>query len=263
MTETALFSAGFAWTDDDGVADVATPVATPEPAVRPSENHGVDGKSHTPVASVASVANPFDWGDEGDVSQDDVAEAATLHATPETAEKRHPNRPATPPVADVASVALWREAVAWMRTNPQPPAIYATSWSLLCDDADDFVATWGAEAVALGWSTEDVFGAHPDPAARRLDTQGLVTLLQGRPVQSLERWTALIGSVGQELTHTRYPKPRVCVPVWMVARSFSTNDRGQAVREGGLLPSRFQRQGEYNRTPRDRASGSFGSGGQC
>lgn len=222
MTETALFSAGFAWSDDDDVADVATPVATPEPAVRPSGNHGIDGKSRTPVASVASVAsvaNPFEWSDEGDVSQEDVAEAATLDATPETAEIRHSNRPATPPVADVASVAFWREAVAWMRSNPQPPEIYATGWTLLCDDADSFIETWGAEAVAFGWSTLDVFGAHPDPRARRLDTQGLVTLLQGRPVQSLDRWTATIGSVDETLTHTRYPKTSASVPVWTVRRS--------------------------------------------
>lgn len=228
MTEAALFSAGFAWSDDDGVATSATPVATPSPAPAPSVNGEVDGKSHTPVASVASVANAFEWGDEVDVSQEDVAEAATPNATPEMAEIRHPNRPVDPPVADVASVAFWQEAVAWMRTNPQPPAIYATSWTLLCDDADEFVATWGAEAVAFGWSTEDVFGAHPDPAARRLDTQGLVTLLQGRPVQSLDRWTATIGSVRETLTHTRYPKPRVCVPVWMVQRQRNGQALGRA-----------------------------------
>ena len=60
-------------------------------------------------------------------------------------------------------------------------------------DAEGFIAGWGEQAAALGWTERDLFGLHespakPHPSYRRLsrrDCIGLVWLLQGAPVVAL------------------------------------------------------------------------------
>jgi hypothetical protein len=69
-------------------------------------------------------------------------------------------------------------------------------------DAEYFLARWGQQAAALGWTERDLFGLHeppekPHPSYRRLsryDQTGLIWLLAGRPVVALTEATAAIQS---------------------------------------------------------------------
>lgn len=185
-----LFSAGFAWSDEPDVSQTrATPAATPDFAVSTAGNGGVSSDLREPVATVATVA---DDADGARVSQTRVAGDATPAATPETTDFCDVRAVPGAGVAPVASVAAWQDGVSRMRA-PVPP-IACVTWALVVEDARAFLRMWGDDAVKAGWTTLEVFGVNANPAARRLDTLGLVVLLQGRTVQSLDSEMALIGS---------------------------------------------------------------------
>ena len=66
-------------------------------------------------------------------------------------------------------------------------------WQQCVADAQPFLAAWGEQAQALGWTSRDLFGLHTVPAnphptysrLSRYDCTGLVWLLQGKPVIAL------------------------------------------------------------------------------
>ena len=83
------------------------------------------------------------------------------------------------------------------------PAYVATAdWRQAVGDGRRFLAQWGVQAEALGWTSRDLFGLHkppdkPGPTYRRLsryDETGLIWLLRGRPVVALTAVTAAIKS---------------------------------------------------------------------
>src|SRR5580704_12969574 len=65
-----------------------------------------------------------------------------------------------------------------------PELIEAVRWQQAIQDADSFIAKWGAQAQALGWTARDLFGLHsvptqPAPTYQRLaryDSTGLIWL---------------------------------------------------------------------------------------
>jgi hypothetical protein len=73
-------------------------------------------------------------------------------------------------------------------------------WEQAVEDGRRFLARWGAEAEALGWTARDLFGLHtvtenPHPTYRRLsryDETGLIWLLEGCEVVALTATTATI-----------------------------------------------------------------------
>src|SRR5215469_12096588 len=73
-------------------------------------------------------------------------------------------------------------------------------WKRAIEDAQSFLATWGTQADALGWTERELFGLpdvpdRPRPKYQRLsryDQTGLVWLLQGRRVVALAKDTAVI-----------------------------------------------------------------------
>jgi hypothetical protein len=81
-----------------------------------------------------------------------------------------------------------------------PDHIEPDRWRQAVEDGRRFLATWGAQAQALGWTARDLFGLHmppenPHPSYRRLsryDETGLVWLLEGREVVALTEDTAAI-----------------------------------------------------------------------
>lgn len=82
-------------------------------------------------------------------------------------------------------------------------------------DARLVLQNWGSDLVALGWSTLDVFGVNRDPRHRRLDIPGLVYLLHGRPVEAIDRDTALIRATRNDtMTFRRSLVAPGGVPVW-------------------------------------------------
>ena len=97
-----------------------------------------------------------------------------------------------------------------------PEHVDVADWQQAVDDARRFLAHWGEQADAFGWTVRDLFGLapvpdQPAPSYRRLsryDATGLVWLLRGRPVVALSERTAAIQSpAGSVTVYRRHNKP--------------------------------------------------------
>jgi hypothetical protein len=97
-----------------------------------------------------------------------------------------------------------------------PDYVEADRWEAAVEDGRRFLAQWGTEADALGWTARDLFGLapvpdQPRPSYRRLsryDETGLIWLLRGRPVLALTEGTAAIESpTGTVTVYRRHNKP--------------------------------------------------------
>lgn len=223
-----LFSAGFAW---DDVAPAATPPATRSPAPAAAPAAPLSQVAATPAATldapsfsggfawgadgVASVAGVANGGAGGEVSQDRVAVHATPAATPESPDFRGVQAPIAPAVANVASVANWAAGVERMARGYCPDGLRETEWRQMVMDARSTLQNWGADFIALGWTTLEVFGVNRNPRARRLDIPGLVYLLHGRPVEAIDRNTATIRANPRDcMTFQRGLVAPGGIPIW-------------------------------------------------
>ena len=101
-------------------------------------------------------------------------------------------------------------------TVRSPEHVPADRWQQAVQDGRRFLAKWGEQAVALGWTPRDLFGLQkspdqPHPSYRRLsryDEIGLIWLLQSRPVVALTDATAAIENpTGAITVYRRYDKP--------------------------------------------------------
>src|SRR5262245_17575478 len=97
-----------------------------------------------------------------------------------------------------------------------PALVEVECWQRAVEDSRRFLAQWGAQAVALGWTARDLFGLHeppekPHPSYRRLsryDETGLPWLRCVRSVVALTENTASIRTkTGGILTYRRSNKP--------------------------------------------------------
>jgi hypothetical protein len=89
-----------------------------------------------------------------------------------------------------------------------PARVPKDRWRQCIEDGRAFLAKWGSQAEALGWTSEDLFGLHPPPAdphpsyrrLTRYDCTGLCWLLHGRPVGALTSDTAAIEGPSGSIT---------------------------------------------------------------
>jgi hypothetical protein len=97
-----------------------------------------------------------------------------------------------------------------------PEHVPVERWQLAVDNAHAFLARWGDQAEALGWTARDLFGLHmpperPHPSYSRLsryDEIGLIWLLRGREVIALTEATAAIQNPTGAITiYRRHNKP--------------------------------------------------------
>ena len=96
-----------------------------------------------------------------------------------------------------------------------PLYIDPTDWQQAVQDGRKFLAHWGEQAHALGWTARELFGLHPVPerpaaSYRRLaryDETGLIWLLRGRQVVALTETTAAIQGATSVLTYRKQNKP--------------------------------------------------------
>jgi hypothetical protein len=97
-----------------------------------------------------------------------------------------------------------------------PYLVPVDRWQLAVEDGRRFLARWGAQAEAFGWTARDLFGLHkppekPHPSYSRLsryDETGLIWLLQGREVVALTAATATIKSATGVITvYRKHNKP--------------------------------------------------------
>lgn len=95
-----------------------------------------------------------------------------------------------------------------------PAHISPIDWQQAVEDGRKFFASWGEQADALGWTSNDLFSLAPVPDSpsanyRRLsrhDLTGLIWMLRARPVIALTETTAAIQSATAILTyHKREP----------------------------------------------------------
>jgi hypothetical protein len=141
---------------------------------------------------------------------DKVAEA---HAKAKSA-KAAKSAPKTKPEAAQNAHAQKLDAVLVALESRCPDLVPPARWQQAIEDGRAFLAKWGRQAEALGWTTRDLFGLHqpptkPHPSYSRLsryDYTGLVWLLQGRPVVALTDSTAAI-ETGAITVYRRFNKP--------------------------------------------------------
>jgi hypothetical protein len=104
-------------------------------------------------------------------------------------------------------ITEWTEGILHMLSLSRPACIKSDRWRLIVADSHRFVDRWGTSAVALGWSTFDVFGEHATHPVERLDHAGVVLLLHGDEVVALTADSARIRtSSGTLLTYYRRPR---------------------------------------------------------
>jgi hypothetical protein len=95
-----------------------------------------------------------------------------------------------------------------------PALVPFERWRRCVEDGKHFLANWGEQAEALGWSSADLFGLHQPPERphssynrlSRYDATGLCWLLQGRRVTALTAETAAIAT-GSLTTYRKHNKP--------------------------------------------------------
>jgi hypothetical protein len=95
-----------------------------------------------------------------------------------------------------------------------PDRIEVDDWQQAIEDGRRFLAHWGEQAAALGWTARDLFRLHAPPATpaanyrplSRYDQTGLIWLLRGRRVVALAAGTAAIeSSTGAITIYRRSP----------------------------------------------------------
>ena len=96
-----------------------------------------------------------------------------------------------------------------------PDFVETERWRRAVEDARQFLASWGEQANAFGWTARELFGLHTPPERpaatycrlSRYDDTGLIWLLRGRPVIALTETIAAIQGGTAVLTYRKLNKP--------------------------------------------------------
>jgi len=86
-------------------------------------------------------------------------------------------------IAEIAGIPDdWKAGYARLQVIPCPAAAPPDRWNRIIVAAGALLAQWGAQLTAMGWTTADLFGAHPEAPLARYDCAGLVLLLAGSDI---------------------------------------------------------------------------------
>jgi hypothetical protein len=177
----------------------------------------------------------------GETARGAVGQYQELNSAPVPAVSLVPGVPSVPPVSDVSPTTMayraasvgpdgtvckvtivelpqaqrYRKTFALLQTKC-PALVPPNRWKACVEDGKRFLAKWGEQAEALGWTSADLFGLHsppdnPHPSYNRLsryDCTGLCWLLQGRRVTALTEATAAIENpTGAITVYRKHNKP--------------------------------------------------------
>ncbi len=118
-------------------------------------------------------------------------------------------------IVELPQAQRFRKVFGFLQLKP-PAHVPEARWRQCVSDGSRFLAKWGEQAEALGWSSADLFALDdppekPHPTYSRLsryDCTGLCWLLQGRPVVALTEATAAIeNKTGNITTYRKSNKP--------------------------------------------------------
>jgi hypothetical protein len=185
---------------------------TPDEAAVSKRPQAAPENRTPPLATLATTATfrPSEIADGGDI-QLQVGKVSQLSQVPEPSISNpgssddHSRRDQDP-----------RHRILTVLKSRCPDHVPVDRWQAAVEDGRAFLATWGEQAEALGWTARDLFGLHtppeqPHPSYRRLsryDATGLCWLLQGRPVVALTEATAAIENPTGAITiYRRHNKP--------------------------------------------------------
>jgi hypothetical protein len=124
--------------------------------------------------------------------------------------------PSSKPKLVPADPKLWRQGFLDLRSSVVPcPGFTLQSWGGAHEACIDFLDRWADQAVALGWTTLECFGVHPEAGTIRVDFCGAMVL-------SAERVSGLTGThmrFGNMTFYREKPgRPGGGVPLWAFGR---------------------------------------------
>ncbi len=101
----------------------------------------------------------------------------------------------------------WAEGFARLRPDRPAHGVPLGRWCRFLDDIGKFLdGGWAAEAWALGWGPLDLFGCSRDKPLGRVDSAGLLWMLNGGKLVELDRHKAVIETgTGARQTFRRRP----------------------------------------------------------
>ncbi len=115
------------------------------------------------------------------------------------------------PVEPQPQARAWREAFARLSAQTPPcPGIRPNEWSEMHSVALRFLAEHADRAAEPGWTTELLFGVHPDVGAIRADACGALMYSTTKPVLAVERDRINFGNTNFYRTPGKAPS----IPVW-------------------------------------------------
>jgi hypothetical protein len=118
---------------------------------------------------------------------------------------------------DAGIPSEWTEGFASLQTMSPPAGWPQSRWMSMVDDAGHFLDRWAATAAALGWTTCDLFGAHPAAPWQKIDSIGLLPLINGAAVEAITEDSATLRlTSGARQRYFRRSTPGI-VPIWSLA----------------------------------------------
>lgn len=76
-----------------------------------------------------------------------------------------------------ADAQIWRKAFLDLRPSVSPcPGLTGENWTAIHAKGVDFLERWADQAVALGWTTLDLWGVHPEIGTIRSDFCGAMVM---------------------------------------------------------------------------------------
>ncbi|KQO76405.1 hypothetical protein [Methylobacterium sp. Leaf88] len=115
-----------------------------------------------------------------------------------------------------ADPALWRKAFLDLRPSVSPcPGLTGTNWTAMHEAAIDFLDRYADQAVALGWTTLDLWGVHPQAGTIRPDFCGAM-VLSGEKVSAVH--TDRIAFERTTYRRDKPGRPGGAVPLWTFGR---------------------------------------------